>query len=107
MSRPGIEPVTSRSPERTLYLLSYRGRTVESSVPISICVVIALDATVSLVAVHFLVKVLLWRAKISSNNVSLVGVCLAMVTYCHDLILGLHSISDDNCVRESTLWLEH
>ena len=26
MSRPGIEPVTSRSPERTLYQLSYRGR---------------------------------------------------------------------------------
>ena len=26
MSRPGIEPVTSRSLERTLYLLSYRGR---------------------------------------------------------------------------------
>ena len=26
MSRPGIEPRTSRSPERTLYLLSYRGR---------------------------------------------------------------------------------
>ena len=25
MSRPGIEPVTSRSPERTLYQLSYRG----------------------------------------------------------------------------------
>ena len=25
MSRPGIEPVTSRSPEQTLYLLSYRG----------------------------------------------------------------------------------
>ena len=25
-SRPGIEPVTSRSPERTLYILSYRGR---------------------------------------------------------------------------------
>ena len=26
MSRPGIEPVTSRSPKRTLYQLSYRGR---------------------------------------------------------------------------------
>ena len=26
MSRPGIESVTSRSPERTLYQLSYRGR---------------------------------------------------------------------------------
>ena len=26
MSQPGIEPVTSRSPERTLYQLSYRGR---------------------------------------------------------------------------------
>ena len=26
MSRPGIEPRTSRSPEQTLYLLSYRGR---------------------------------------------------------------------------------
>ena len=26
MSRPGIEPVTSRSPERTLYQLSYWGR---------------------------------------------------------------------------------
>ena len=26
MSRPGIEPMISRSPERTLYLLSYRGR---------------------------------------------------------------------------------
>ena len=26
MSRPGIEPVTSRSPERTLYRLSYWGR---------------------------------------------------------------------------------
>ena len=26
MSRPGIEPVTSHSPERTLYQLSYRGR---------------------------------------------------------------------------------
>ena len=26
MSRPRIEPVTSRSPERTLYQLSYRGR---------------------------------------------------------------------------------
>ena len=25
-SRPGIEPVTSRSPKRTVYLLSYRGR---------------------------------------------------------------------------------
>ena len=102
--------MTSRSPERTLYLLSYWGRSVESSVPISICVVIALDATVNLVVVHFLVKELLWRVKMSfrsSNNVILVGVCLAMVTYCHNLILGLHSISDDNCVRESTLWLEH
>ena len=28
MSRPGIEPVTSCSPERTLYRLSYRGRCV-------------------------------------------------------------------------------
>ena len=26
MSRPGIEPITSRSPGRTFYLLSYRGR---------------------------------------------------------------------------------
>ena len=26
MSRPGIEPVTSRSSERTFYQLSYRGR---------------------------------------------------------------------------------
>ena len=26
MSRPGIEPVTSRSPERALYQLSYQGR---------------------------------------------------------------------------------
>ena len=26
MSQPGIEPVTSRSLERTLYLLSYRGQ---------------------------------------------------------------------------------
>ena len=29
MSRPGIEPVTSRSPERTLYQLSYRGRSLK------------------------------------------------------------------------------
>ena len=29
MSRPGIEPVTSRSPERTLYQLSYRGRYIK------------------------------------------------------------------------------
>ena len=29
MSRPGIEPVTSRSPERTLYRLSYRGCFIE------------------------------------------------------------------------------
>ena len=28
MSRPGIEPVTSHSLERTLYQLSYRGRLV-------------------------------------------------------------------------------
>ena len=28
MSRPGIEPLTSRSPEWTLYQLSYRGRCV-------------------------------------------------------------------------------
>ena len=26
MSRPGIEPVTSQSPERTIYRLNYRGR---------------------------------------------------------------------------------
>ena len=29
MSRPGIKPMTSRSPERTLYLLSYRGQQSE------------------------------------------------------------------------------
>ena len=29
MSRPWIEPVTSRSPERTLYQLSYRGRSIK------------------------------------------------------------------------------
>ena len=31
MSRPGIEPVTSRSPERTLYQLSYRGRSRQAN----------------------------------------------------------------------------
>ena len=31
MSRPGIEPVTYRSPERTLYQLSYRGRSHEEA----------------------------------------------------------------------------
>ena len=30
MSRPGIEPMNSRSPERTLYQLSYRGRSRDS-----------------------------------------------------------------------------
>ena len=30
MSQPGIEPVTAQSPERTLYQLSYRGRSVET-----------------------------------------------------------------------------
>ena len=33
MSRPGIEPVTSRSPERTLYQLSYRGRSYKPAIP--------------------------------------------------------------------------
>ena len=35
MSRPGIEPVTSRSPERTLYQLSYRGR-LENTVSLNV-----------------------------------------------------------------------
>ena len=35
MSRPGIEPVTSRSPERTLYQLSYRGGCIPMEVNIS------------------------------------------------------------------------
>ena len=37
MSRPGIEPVTSRSPERTLYQLSYRGRSYTFLRYMSIC----------------------------------------------------------------------
>ena len=36
MSRPGIEPVTFRSPQRTFYLLSFRGRSSEREYELNI-----------------------------------------------------------------------
>ena len=46
MSRPGIEPVTSRSPERTLYQLSYRGRS-DRRVVVSIKVNSAINVVIT------------------------------------------------------------
>ena len=63
MSQPGIEPVTSHSPERTLYQLGYRGRLLRWELPHP-SIEHPQSGNVMQASVHFLVNMIWYESRI-------------------------------------------